>query len=273
MSQHIKQLEIELGAELFQRNGRDITPTLAGRKFYLDCIDVLKRLDAAQQNIGAHAFGQLRIGLMPTFTRSILPPVLEQFLTAMPDVEISIVEAYSGVLTDMTLKGDLDFAIVPAFEGLPGLTQTLVARDREMLIRARGQGDDDMQPVALSECAPLKVVLPANKNIRRRSIETYFSSNGVPVERRLEMDAMMGTLQFVASSDWVAILPFLMMAGDLDRERFEIRPLDAPPLYSEFVMIEPARRQMGAMASRFADMIRLEAERLQCVLTEKLVNR
>jgi DNA-binding transcriptional LysR family regulator len=270
-SQHVKQLETELGAPLFERNGREITPTLAGRLYYRDCAEALKRLETAKQTIAVHEVGgTIRIGLMPTFTRSVLPPALKRFLTSAPGAEIKVIEAYSGVLTDMTLKGDLDFAVVPAFEGTVGIAHQFLARDREMLVRAKQHNGDGLKPVKLSELGPLKVVLPGHQNTRRSNIETYFSTYGVAVEQRLELDAMMGTLQFVAASDWVAILPFVMMVSDLDDKRFEIRPLEDPPFYSEFVLIEPARKVMSPAAAMFAGILKAEAEQVQAVFRERI---
>jgi LysR family nitrogen assimilation transcriptional regulator len=268
ISQHIKQLESELGVALFERNGRDVEPTLAGKLYYRECVDVLKKLEAAQQSVAInHVRGVIRVGLMPTFTRSVLAPALDKFLGSAPGSEISVIEAYSGVLTDMILKGELDFAVVPAFEGATGISHCLLARDREMLVSAKR--DNNLKPVKLSELGPLKVVLPGPQNTRRRNIETYFSANGVAVAQRLELDAMMGTLQFVAASDWVAILPFVMMVSDLDDDRFDVRPLEDPPFYSEFVLIEPARKVMSPAAALFADILRLEAEQSRLVFQER----
>jgi LysR family nitrogen assimilation transcriptional regulator len=268
ISQHIKQLESELGVALFERNGRDVKPTLAGKLYYRECVDVLKKLEAAQQSVAInHVRGVIRVGLMPTFTRSVLAPALDKFLGSAPGSEISVIEAYSGVLTDMILKGELDFAVVPAFEGATGISHRLLARDREMLVSAKR--DNNLKPVKLSELGPLKVVLPGPQNTRRRNIETYFSANGVAVAQRLELDAMMGTLQFVAASDWVAILPFVMMVSDLDDDRFDVRPLEDPPFYSEFVLIEPARKVMSPAAALFADILRLEAEQSRLVFQER----
>lgn len=131
------------------------------------------------------------------------------------------------------------------------------------------RGKNTLKPVKLSELGPLKVVLPGLQNTRRRNIETYFSVNGVAVAQRLELDAMMGTLQFVAVSDWVAILPFVMMASDLDGGRFDVRPLEDPPFYSEFVLIEPARKVMSPAAALFADILRMEAEKSRLVFEER----
>ncbi|MBN9004058.1 MAG: LysR family transcriptional regulator [Rhizobiales bacterium] len=263
ISQHVKQLEDELGVELVARNGRDIALTRAGKLYYAQSAEVLKKLELARQSVGVSQIGgAIRVGLMPTFTRSILPPALERFLDVARGTDISIIEAYSGVLTDMTLKGELDFAVVPAFEGRAGISHRLMARDREVLVRARrDRRHSDLKPIRLSDGDPMKVVLPAGQNTRRRNIETYFSTNGVRIAERLELDAMMGTLQFVAASDWVAILPFVMMVADLDEGRFEIRPLDDPPFYSEFVLIEPSRKVMSPAAALFAEILKEQTER------------
>ena len=277
ISQHVKQLENELGVELVTRSGRDIAPTRAGKLYYAQGAEILKRLELARQSVDPSRIGgAIRVGLMPTFTRSILPPVLEKFLDVAKGADISIIEAYSGVLTDMTLKGELDFAVVPAFEGCAGISHRLVARDREVLVRARRDGKrNDLKPVRLSDCDPLKIVLPAGQNTRRRNIETYLKTNGVRVAQRLELDAMMGTLQFVAASEWVAILPFVMMVADLDDGRFEIRPLDEPPFYSEFVLIEPLRKMMSPTAALFAEILKEQTERARsaCAYGDKVRRR
>jgi DNA-binding transcriptional LysR family regulator len=177
------------------------------------------------------------------------------------------------VLTDMTLNGELDFAVVPAFEGAVGISHRLIARDREVLVRAKRRGDAGFAPVKLAGLGSLKVVLPGTQNTRRRSIETYCATNGVTVTQRLELDAMMGTLQFVAASDWVAILPFIMMMSDLDGGRFDIRPLDDPAFYSEFVLIEPSRKAMAPAAVLFADILTAQAKRAQSAFRQRLGTR
>lgn len=272
ISQHIKQLETLLAVALFARNGREVEPTLAGKLYYRECVEVLRRLQSAHQSVAVdHVRGTIRVGLMPTFTRSVLAPALDKFLGSAPGSEISVIEAYSGVLTDMVLKGDLDFAVVPAFEGVVGISHQLLARDREMLVSARRSRTkkQGLKSVRLSDLGPLKMVLPGVQNTRRRNIETYINTNGVTVVQRLELDAMMGTLQFVAAGDWVAILPFIMMVSDLDTGPFEIRPLEDPPLHSDFIMIEPARKVKSPAAALFADILKMEAERAQLVFRQR----
>ncbi len=263
VSQHVKQLEDFLATPLFQRDGRAVTPTAAGRRYYEECVAVLRRLDAASRDVrAAGTFSDpVRVGLMPTFTRALLSPTLERYLDAAPTAEIRVTEAYSAVLTEMVLKGDLDFAVVPGAAPVVGLSATLLVRDRELLVAARGRTGDHLAPARLSGMGPLKFVLPSLQNARRRNLETYFSVNDVHVERRLELDAMMGTLRFVEATDWVAVLPSVMMFNELDGERFDIRPLAEPALFADFVLIEPARRAMTPAAKLFSDLLAEEAVR------------
>ena len=99
-------------------------PTPAGLRYYKRCVEAVGRLENANEEargLAGLVTGDLRIGLMPTFTRAVLAPTLDDFVPRHPDVRLHVVEGYSGVLTDMVLADELDFAVVPAFEGRVGL--------------------------------------------------------------------------------------------------------------------------------------------------------
>lgn len=265
VSQHIRKLEESLGVRLFERGATQVSPTPAGDVYYRHCIDLLRRNAAATLALRALApglGGEINIGLMPTVTRCVLAPALERFVDAHPNVVVRIEEAYSGVLTQKTQAGMLDFAVVPASAGPVGLSSRFLVTTREVLVSGVGRGLPHLAPLRLREAGPLKIVVPSPSNIRRRSLETYFASNGVVVERLLELDAMMGTLDFVARSDWVAVLPGIMMANDAVRDRFAINPLVDPPLSLDLVVIEPARKALSPAADAFLDALTREALRL-----------
>jgi LysR family transcriptional regulator, nitrogen assimilation regulatory protein len=263
ISQQVKQLEEALRAPLFIRRGRAVETTQAGRRYYPECIAILKRLDQASLEIAATGTGRadVRAGLMPTFTRGVLAPTLNRFMIESPGTEIRVTEAYSGVLTDLVRRGDLDFAVVPGFAGSVGLNMSLLLRDREMLVSAKDRTGQHGKQLRLAEAGPLKIILPGQQNTRRGNIESYCATNGVTIAQRLELDAMMGTLELVRRSDWVAILSSVIMAGDFGGEQFEIRPLTSPRLDIDFVLIESARRAMRPEACHFAEVLKSESGR------------
>jgi DNA-binding transcriptional LysR family regulator len=202
---------------------------------------------------------------MPTFTRAVLAPVLDDFVPRHPEVRLHIVEGYSGVLTEMVRGEELDFAVVPAFEGQIGLRSRLLVRDRELLLSGPRRGLTPLAPVRLKDCRPFKVVLPGPDNIRRRNLETYFQTHGVEVEAMLEMDAMIGTLEFVARSDWVTVLPSLISVNDIGKGDLVVNPIADPPLHAEFVVIQPARRTLSVPARLFLERFDAEVAHIHAI--------
>lgn len=260
VSQHIRALEDSLGVRLFSRDKGQVVPTPAGDSYYHRCIDVLRAHATATgvaKSFAQGLEGGIVIGLMPTMTRCMLAPVLAAFTDAHPNVFVRIVEGYSGPLTQQVRAGDLDFAIVPAFEGLPGLKSRLFLRTPEMLVSSTVADRKHLAPIDLRRLGPLKLVLPSKGNTRRQLIETYCASNGIEIARLLEMDAMLGTLDFVARSDWLTILPGIMMA--VDDPRLKVNPLANPALGLDLALIEPSRRPLSKAAHWFLTLLEEEA--------------
>src|SRR5215468_9853579 len=272
VSQHVASVERTLGVKLFERSSTGVTPTPAGLRYYKRCIEAVGLLESAGEEMRALAgfvTGDLRIGLMPTFTRAALAPTLEKFVPRHPDVRLHIFEGYSGMLTEMVLGDQLDFAVVPTFEGRTGLKSRLIIRDREMLLSSRSRGLKALAPIRLQDCPPLKMVVPGPDNVRRRNLEVYLQTHGVEVAQMIEMDAMIGTLEFVARTDWVTVLPGLICVNDITNGDLVVNPID-PPLFAEFVAITPARRTLSTQARLFLEQFEAEVARIETRWTDAL---
>lgn len=256
VSQHVRKLEARFGALLFTRDGGRVSPTPAGDRYYQRCLEILRAHAAAREVLracSAGLSGEVRVGLMPTVTRCALAPALAAFTDRHPNVSVGVQEGYSGALTEQVRRGALDFAVVPGFAGLPGLISRPFASTPEVLVSAGGAHG---APVALATLGPLSIILPGPVNTRRQTIEGYLASNGVAVARTITLDAMLATLDMVATTDWVAILPGVMMARDRVQTRHAIRPLADPALGLDLVTIEAARRPLSPAAVAFRDLLR-----------------
>lgn len=264
VSQHVRNLEDAFGVQLFTRDRGRIGPTPAGDAYYRRCIDVIRAHDAASraaQGFARGLAGQIVVGLMPTMTRCTVAPALARFLDLHPNVDVRIIEGYSGVLTQAVRAGELDFAIVPSFPGHSGLRSRLFLRTPELLVAGPGAARTPGAPVRLATLPPLKLVLPGHGNTRRLTLETHCATVGAEVERVLEMDAMFATLDFVARSEWMTILPAIMMGSELGPS-YVANPIVDPPLMLDLVLIEPARRPLGRAAEVFLELLDEEARQL-----------
>ena len=201
VSQHIRKLEETFGVKLFSRDKARVVPTPAGDGYYRRCIDVLRAHEAADRTVRGYATGldgEIVVGLMPTMTRCALAPVLAKFIDTHPNLVVRVVEGYSAMLTQRVQANELDFAIVPAFSGGAGLKSSLFLRTPELLISSTRSGLAHLAPLRLAELGPLKLVVPGQANTRRRLSKPISRQTAFSVERLLELDAMLGTLDFIS---------------------------------------------------------------------------
>ena len=95
LSRAIKELEVELGAQLFVRTSRSTRLTLAGKLLMESAPRVFLALEQARESVkaGANGFhGQLRIALSDGITPSRLPALLARCREEDPEIEIRLFE-------------------------------------------------------------------------------------------------------------------------------------------------------------------------------------
>lgn len=261
LSMQIQNLENSLGVSLFDRSVRGVTPTIAGRRLYVKSIDILRSMEDARlemKAISGTVSGAIRVGLMPTFTRGLLAPAMVEFLADFPNVEMRVVEAYSASLTQEVADEALDFAIVPRALNREGLKVSYLGVDREILVASPSHGLEHLKRADFTALGPLKLAMPAKGNARRDRFDEYASVHGLKIKSLLDLDAMIATLELVAYSDWMTILPATICLNDLDGTHRTLHPITTPALTVEYMMIEPAKRALPAAAAIFFE--RLEAQ-------------
>ncbi|HEY9314037.1 LysR family transcriptional regulator [Williamsia sp.] len=125
VSAQIRQLERELGAELFDRSSRIARLTPAGRAAIGPARNALAAVGTVGQavdDLGGLVRGRLSIGMVIGCTIMPLFVAIAKFHTSYPGIEIAVQEANSDQLADDVLGGRLDVAIVgtagPAGDGL-----------------------------------------------------------------------------------------------------------------------------------------------------------
>src|SRR5580698_5541144 len=109
----IKALEEELGIPLFDRLGRRVTLTDAGRNFLPFASQALAAMDQGQRAVqtGAEPSGPLRIGAAESLLTYRLPEVLRAFRRRFPHVELIFSPYVNATLALELEAGKLDMAV------------------------------------------------------------------------------------------------------------------------------------------------------------------
>jgi LysR family cys regulon transcriptional activator len=120
VSRQIRELEEELGVEIFERNGKRLTGLTEPGKGILKIIDRLlleaENLRQASQDYSGEKKGTLTIATTHTQARYALPRVVQQFRHAFPDVRIALQQSAPEHIAEWVISGKADIGI--ATEGL-----------------------------------------------------------------------------------------------------------------------------------------------------------
>lgn len=132
LTSSIRRLEADCGAALFEKAGRGIRLTEAGRvlqkwaqRMRFDVEDARRELQA----IGAGLTGHVRIGIVPTAAQFLLPPVARQLLQEAPDVTLRTVVGLIDTLKPQLRAGELDMVVGTETAAEPGWVSRPLAQD------------------------------------------------------------------------------------------------------------------------------------------------
>jgi len=115
LSQQVLKLEEELGTKLFDRLGRSIRLTEAGRAFIPRARTILEQMEtarssAADQNTDFR--GSVAVGVIPTVAPYLIPSYAARFAKKFADAKLRIVEETTSVLVEGLRDLSLDVAIL-----------------------------------------------------------------------------------------------------------------------------------------------------------------
>jgi DNA-binding transcriptional LysR family regulator len=154
ISHHIARLESETGTQLFERVGRGIRLTDAGRLLAERAEEIIGRLDAAEAELAAHVGlreGRVRLAAFPSALGTIVPAAAARLEAETPGMEFMLTEAEPPEALRMLRAGYVDVAVVflhyqqdadaappdPADEGTRG---RLLLDEPVYLVTAAGTG-------------------------------------------------------------------------------------------------------------------------------------
>ncbi|MEU0700100.1 LysR family transcriptional regulator [Streptomyces bacillaris] len=156
LSQQIRQLERELGVQLFHRNTRSVRLTSAGESFLDPVRTVLDDLDTAvraARSAGKGEYGRVTIGFAGASSHETLPRLTRAVRAAHPGLELVMTgQTYANTALSRVADGSLDLGFVRLPVTRPGVAHRVI--DQEELVCALPSD----HPLARRVSVPLDVL-------------------------------------------------------------------------------------------------------------------
>lgn len=184
VSKHIKDLEDELGIELFVRKGKRLLGLTDPGK---ELVTIVERLLLDAKNIKQLAAqysgrdeGQLTIATTHTQARYALPQVVAQFRKAFPKVHLALHQGSPAEIQSLLLEGKADIGI--ATEALVGQSELATFPFyswHHAVIVPAGHPLEQVQPLTLEAVAEYPVITYHEGFTGRARIDQAFSDAGI----------------------------------------------------------------------------------------------
>ena len=225
---HIRKLESALESELFDRSGRRVSLTPAGRQLMDYARRILHLHDEAENRIAAagEVAGPLRLGAMETAAAVRLPPMLRSFHAQWPSVSLSLNTGPTGDLVDAVLADELDAAFISGEPGDSRLDAHTVFAEELVLVT-----DVDIQSLTPADHLREHTLIAFRETCAyRRQMDAYLAAQGVAPRRILEFGTLDGMLGCVSAGMGATILPLATVQHHLSR--YQLVATALPPEFA-----------------------------------------
>lgn len=260
LSMQIKELEETLGADLFERNARQLRLTGFGEGFAIRVREVLRSVDELSdfaRSAEGEFLSQLRIGVIPTIAPYLLPKIIGNLTHEYPSLDIQIRETQTEKLIQELEEGRLDTAILALPISESSFAETELFKEEFVLVR---NSEDEAKPVpdsnSLREMRLL--LLEEGHCFRDQALSFCNIRSGLPREG-LEGSSLSTLVQMVGAGIGVTLIPEMAVPVETRSAAVSIARFKNPKPQRTIGMIWRRTSPMGEQLSKVAEIVKRSA--------------
>ena len=229
----IRQLEEDLGAPLFIREGKRLHLAPAGQVL-LDYADRLLALaDEARSSVqDPRPRGVFRLGAMESTAAVRLPGPLSAYHRKYPDVVLELRTGNPQMLASAILAGEVEAAFVAEPIADAPFEKMLAFKEELVVVSAI-----DHPPIDKPGNLPVAMVAFEHGCPHRKRLEFWYQRRGGMPERTIELGSYHAMLGCVVVGMGVALLPKSVLTTFPEKKRLRVHPLPRGENYAETVLI------------------------------------
>lgn len=227
LSRSISDLEQDLNVKLFDRVGRGIVITGAGRQLVEHANHIFRTVEQARDAVVAEGNtpqGMVAIGAPPSVGNIFFSTLIERYRTLYPDVIVRVVTGMTHTLVEWLRSGAIDLGVIsippefPQSLNLRNLECTPIARE-DMYVFAPRSAISLPEDMEIEELAPHPLVLKDPSNMARQAIELAARLRGVKLNVVVEVENQIVLRTLVDRGMGFGVVPGSALVDDIHRFR------------------------------------------------------
>lgn len=217
VSQHIKQLEDELGSSLFLRSGKKIYISEAGKLLvtYADRIfKELKNAEMSVRELSAMKRGTIKLGVGATTLAYQLPKVLGEYKRRYPQIELIVTTGTTESLLNQVVTQTADLAIVMQIENPPQHIFITPLDSEELVVILNAEHSlarqHSLDPTDLED---LPFILYEKDTAMQTLLESYFAKMKISPKISMKLENIEAIKSLVIAGLGASIVPLCSVSS------------------------------------------------------------
>lgn len=236
VSQAIKQLESQLGGQLFNRTHKGMELSETGGKQIFSTVEKALKLFEEAENKYAElkdtATGVVRICASDTVSTHILLPIIKEYHKKYPDVNLVLQNGTSNEIIDLLKnnKGDIGFVNLPIDDSDINLSSTIMQlHDTFVASKDFLELTDGVVDLARLQDYPLLMLELSTAT--RQAIVSFAHSQGIHLHPEIELASLELMTELAKTGIGIACIPreFVRKELDIDKSLIEIKTTPTLP--------------------------------------------
>ena len=256
LSHAVRQMEAELGVQLFEKKGRNTVLTRFGEEFLDTARRTLATLDEGVASLKRSARGEglIRLGFLRVLGVEFIPRLAAEFIKENPEKNIQF--TLHTERTEPLLEGLSDRAFDLVFCSAPkpelNMTAIPVHEQKLVVIVPKGHPLAERKAVSLEETLPYPQIYFAKGSGIRNVVDRLFEDIEAKPQISCENEEDQVIAGLVAGGFGIAVVPYMDMLMKLDISILEI---EYPPYRREFFMVQNNDAYLSPAAAAFRDFV------------------
>lgn len=209
ISRQIRQLEREIGAVLFERLGRAVHLTDAGRALAPQAEQLLGQIDRMVESVRAHGNGgggRIRIGASTTPGYYLLPPILGRFHKEYPGVELRLAVENTASIEQRLVRNELDIGLVGDRPVHTALRSEPVAKDEIVCFSGPTHAMARRRSIDASSLRDELWIVRESGSATRQLFERRYARLGGRIGRAIELSSPEGIKALVGAGIGISFM-------------------------------------------------------------------
>lgn len=255
LSQQIKLLESELGVPLFNRIGKRITITEAGKLLYEQSKHIFSHLKQAQESISELKQikgGSLTIGVLPGDADLMFNSLLLDFHSTYPNVSLSLVETVK--VSEQVIEGMIDIGVTTSPNPDERIVQIPLFYEEFSLAVAKETSLAKKRSIQFNDLQEMKIVMFPPDHQCRKLIDNHCQQLGFRIKPKIETTTLSSLITMVEKGIGVTVLPRLLLENLHDKNIQAIK-ITKPTPGQDICLIYRTDKYLGFAARAFIQAV------------------